>query len=101
MIGISFCVGLWAALGIPKKSGASLLTAIILWAIAGISTVVIISMNVAEGVREAREAGIKMYDEGSFFFMLLGCLACFFIVLIGFSIGRLWYFIRSKIGRSG
>lgn len=100
MIAISFCAGLWAALGMPNRSGASLLTAIILWAIAGISTVVIITMNIAERVRQAREMGEKMYDEGSFFFMLLGCLVCFIILLIGFSLGRLLYFIRSKKGSS-
>lgn len=59
MIAISFCAGPWAALGLPKRSGASLLTAIILWAIAGISTIVIITMNNIERMREAREAGIK------------------------------------------
>lgn len=96
MIAISFCVGLWAALGVPNKSGASLLTALILRSIAGTSTVVIISMNIAERMREAREAGMKMYDEGSTIFMLLGCLACFIIVLLGFGTGKLRYFIRTK-----
>jgi 4-hydroxybenzoate polyprenyltransferase len=100
MIPISFCDGLWAATGVPKRSGASLLTAILLWSVTGIGTVVIISMNIAERVRQARAEGIKMYDEGSFFFMLLGCLACFIILLIGFSLGRSGYFIRSKMGRS-
>ncbi|HEY6170955.1 MAG TPA: hypothetical protein VIX80_01735 [Candidatus Kapabacteria bacterium] len=98
MIAISFCAGLWAALGVPKRSGASLLTAIILWSVAGIGTVIIISMNIAERVRRAREVGAKMYDEGSFFFMMLGCLACFVILLFGFSLGKLGYFIRSKNG---
>jgi hypothetical protein len=100
MIAISFCAGLWAALGIPKRSGTSLATGIILWTIAGISTIVIITMNIAERVRLAREMGEKMYDEGSFFFILLECLGCFIILLIGFSFGRLWYFIRSKKGSS-
>jgi 4-hydroxybenzoate polyprenyltransferase len=100
MIAISACAGAWAALGVPRRSGASLVTAIILWTVAGVSTIVILTMKNVERMERARAEGMKMYDEGSFIFLLLGCLACFVILLIGFSLGRLWYFIRSKKGIS-